>query len=68
MVSRQCTSDSRLMVGVNFGIPQRSHHKMSSQNLRLQIPMFKVLQFANSSMDGETQPFRLFYMEPKENC
>ena len=37
----QCTSDSRLMVGVNFGRPQRSsHHKMSSQNLRLQIPTF----------------------------
>ena len=34
----QCTSDSRLMVGVNFGRPQRSsHHKMSSQNLRLLV-------------------------------
>lgn len=38
MVSGQCTSDSRLMVGVNFGRHQRSsHHKMSSQNLRLLV-------------------------------
>ena len=38
MVFGQCASDLRLMVGVNFGRPQRSsHHKMSSQNLRLQI-------------------------------
>ena len=38
MVFGQCTSDSRLMVGVNLGRPQRSsHHKMSIQNLKLQI-------------------------------
>ena len=45
---------------------------VSSQNVKskseITDPCAEFLQFANSSMDGETQSCRLFYVEPKGHC